>query len=84
MIEVPKAGYNSLINAAMFVAFLTTLAVLVVSILLVLRLARSISRPVKHVTNRMITLSGGDLHTEVESIHSGDELEVLTRTLDVT
>lgn len=84
VIEVPKADYNSLINAAMFVAVLTTLAVLVVSILLVLRLARSISRPVKHVTNRMVTLSDGDLHTEVESIHSGDELEVLTRTLDAT
>lgn len=84
VIEVPKADYNSLINAAMFVAILTTLAVLVVSILLVLRLAGSISRPVKHVTNRMVTLSDGDLHTEVESVRSGDELEVLTKTLDVT
>ena len=84
VIEVPKADYNSLINAAMFAAILTTLAVLVVSILLVLRLAGSISRPVKHVTNRMVTLSDGDLHTEVESVRSGDELEVLTKTLDVT
>ena len=79
VIEVPKADYNSLINAAVFAAVLTTLAVLAVSILLVLRLAGSISRPVKHVTNRMVTLSDGDLHTEVESVRSGDELEVLTQ-----
>ena len=84
VIEVPKADYNSLINAAVFAAVLTTLAVLAVSILLVLRLAGSISRPVKHVTNRMVTLSDGDLHTEVESVRSGDELEVLTQTLDAT
>lgn len=84
VIQVPKADYNSLINAAMFAAVLTTLAVLIISILLVLRLARSISHPVKNVTDRILTLSDGDLHTEVVSIHSGDELEVLTKTLDTT
>ena len=66
VIQVPKADYSSYINGAMIVAVLATLAVLAVSILVVLRLARSISRPVKSVTERMIALSGGDLHTEVE------------------
>ncbi len=84
VIQTPKSDYNHLINASMLVAILSTLAVLVISILLVLRLSRSISRPVKSVTNRMITLSDGDLHTEVASVHSGDELEVLTQTLDAT
>ena len=59
-------------------------SVLGVSILLVLRLARSISRPVKSVTDRMVALSGGDLHTEVIQVRSGDELEVLTQTLGTT
>ncbi len=84
VIQIPKADYNSFINAAMFMAILTTMAVLIVSILLVLRLAASISHPVKNVTSRMVTLSDGDLHTEVAAVHSGDELEILTQTLSAT
>ncbi len=48
---------------------------------MILRMARSISKPVKNVTSRMISLSDGDLHTEVINIRSGDELEIMTRTL---
>ncbi len=84
VIQIPKSDYNSLIQSAMMAAILSTLAVLVVSILLVLHLARSISRPVKHVTSRMLALSDGDLHTEIKHAHSKDELEVLTKTLDST
>ncbi len=84
VIQVPKADYGSYINGAMLVAVLATLAVLVVSILVVLRLARSISRPVRGVTDRMVVLSAGDLHTEVVQVQSGDELEVLTQTLGAT
>lgn len=84
VIRVPKSDYSQLINAAMVVAVLSTLAVLVLSILLVLRLSQSISRPVKSVTDRMVALSDGDLHTQVSLVHSEDELEVLTRTLDTT
>ena len=40
--------------------------------LLVLRLAHSISRPVKRVTDRMVALSNGDLHTEVLALDTGD------------
>ena len=84
ILQVPKADYNSYINGAMAVAVLATLLVLVVSILLVLRLAWSISGPVQSVTSRMITLSDGDLHTQVVQVRSGDELEVLTQTLEDT
>ncbi|GFI27087.1 methyl-accepting chemotaxis protein McpH [Lachnospiraceae bacterium] len=84
VIQIPKSDYNSKIYGAMLVAVLATLAVLVVSMLLVLQLARSISRPVKSVTGRMLALSEGDLHTEVEHARSKDELEVLTETLDDT
>lgn len=81
VIQVPKSDYNNLINGAMIVAGICTLVVLFVSILVILRMARSISKPVKNVTNRMIGLSDGDLHTEVAHIRSGDELEIMTRTL---
>ena len=84
VIQVPKADYGSYINGAILVAVSATFVVLVVSMLLVLRLARSISHPVKKMTDRMVALSDGDLHTEVVRIRSGDELEVLTRTLGDT
>ena len=84
IIQIPKSDYSHLINAAMLVAVFATLFVLILSILLVLRLSRSISRPVHSVTERMVALSDGDLHTEVIPVHSGDELEIMTRTLAST
>lgn len=81
VIQVPKSDYNNLMNGAMIVAGICTLVMLVISILVILRMARSISKPVKNVTTRMVSLSNGDLHTEVINIRSGDELEVMTRTL---
>ena len=84
VIQIPKADYSHFINGAMVVAILSTLVFLAVSILLVLRLARSISRPVKRVTDRMVAFSNGDLHTEVLPVNSGDELEVMTQTLEDT
>ena len=84
VIQVPKSDYNHLINAAMAAAILCTMAVLAVSIMLVRRLAGSIAHPVTSVTGRMVALSDGDLHTEVVPVSSGDELEVLTRTLEAT
>ncbi len=81
VIQVPKSDYNNLINGAMIVAGVCTLVVLLLSILVILRMAQSISKPVKNVTSRMISLSDGDLHTEVINIRSGDELEIMTRTL---
>ncbi len=84
VIQVPKSDYHPLISEALMMALWVTLAVLAISILLVLHLSRSISRPVKTVTSRMVALSDGDLHTQVEPVRSGDELEVMTRTLETT
>lgn len=84
VIQVPESDYNSLINKAIMIAGACTLAVLLVSVLLILKMARSISKPVKNVTSRMISLSDGDLHTEVTHVRTGDELEIMTRTLTDT
>ncbi|MDE7323322.1 MAG: HAMP domain-containing protein [Lachnospiraceae bacterium] len=84
VLHIPEADYSHTINGAMSVALSCTSAVLVISILLVLHLARSISHPVKSVTARMVSLSDGDLHTTVNPVHSRDELEVLTLTLGTT
>lgn len=84
VIQIPKSDYNHFINWAMIVSVLATLAGLAVSILMILRFARSISHPVRRVTERMVALSDGDLHTEVLSLNTGDELEVMTKTLEAT
>ncbi len=81
VLQVPKSDYNNLINEAMVVSGMCTLAVLLISIIGILRMASSISKPVKNVTSRMISLSDGDLHTQVLNVKSGDELEIMTRTL---
>ena len=84
VIQIPKSDYSHFINTAMLLAVLSTLVGLAVSILLILRFARSISQPVKRVTDRMVALSGGDLHTEVLRVDTGDELEIMTETLEAT
>ena len=84
VIQIPKSDYSHFINGAMLVSIFSTLSVLVISILLVLRLAHSISRPVKRVTERMVALSDGDLHTDVVPVDTGDELQIMTQTLDAT
>lgn len=84
VIQIPKSDYSNLINGAMLVSVLATLAFLTASIMLVLRLARSISSPVKSVTDRMVALSNGDLHTDVLPVDTGDELEIMTQTLEAT
>lgn len=84
VLHIPEADYSHTINGAMLLAVAATLAVLIISILLVLHLARSISRPVKSVTSRMISLADGDLHTTVIPVRSKDELEILTQTLGAT
>ncbi|RKI71901.1 methyl-accepting chemotaxis protein [bacterium 1xD42-67] len=84
VIQIPKSDYGHFINGAMLISVLATLAGLTISVLLILRFARSISRPVKRVTDRMVALSNGDLHTEVLPVSTGDELEVMTQTLDTT
>ena len=84
VIQIPKSDYSQFINGAMLISVLATLAGLLISVLMILRFARSISRPVKRVTDRMVALSDGDLHTEVLHVSTGDELEVMTRTLDET
>ncbi len=84
VIQIPKSDYSHFINWAMLISILATLAGLMVSVLLILRFASSISRPVKRVTDRMVALSNGDLHTKVLPVSTGDELEVMTQTLDDT
>lgn len=84
VVQIPKSDYRDLIGRALWIAVLATVGGLTISLLLALRLSRSISRPVKNVTQRMVALSAGDLHTEIVPIHTQDELEIMTQTLEET
>ena len=83
-IELPKSDYHPLINKALLQIALVALILLVLSMYWTIRIARSISKPIRAMTQRMIGLSDGDLHNEVEKTETGDELELLSTTLDQT
>ena len=59
VIQIPKSDYSHFINGAMMISIVAALSGLLVSVLLILRFARSISCPVKQVTERMVALSNG-------------------------
>ena len=84
MIEIPRSDYAHLTNNAVFTTMLAAALLLFISILWTIHLSRSISRPIEKMTGRMVGLSHGDLHANVEKTTTGDELEVLSETLGET
>lgn len=84
IIEVPKADYAYLTNMAIFTTAIVAVLLLIFTIVMIYSLSRSISKAVKKVTSRMVGLSDGDLKTEVDVSRSGDELELLSDTLNTT
>lgn len=82
IIQVPKSDYAYLTNQAILTIVVVATVLLLLSLIAIFALSRSISHAVKQVTHRMVGLSEGDLTTVVETVKSGDELELLTTTLD--
>ncbi len=84
VIELPKSDYDPLINKAILQITLVALVLLVLSICWAIHTSSTISKPIGMMTQRMIGLSDGDLHNEVTQTHTGDELELLSTTLNHT
>lgn len=84
LVQVPKSDYALLVNRAIFMIAIVALCLLVLSLVVMYRLSHSISTSVKKVARRMVGLSDGDLQTEVDQLHSRDELELLTATMSST
>lgn len=84
VIELPKSDYNPLINKAILQITLVALVLLALTICWAIHTARAISNPIRTMSKRMIGLSDGDLHNEVTQTHTGDELELLSTTLNRT
>jgi len=84
MIEMPKSDYDGLTNQTVVVICLAALVLLALCMIWTLRMTRAISMPIGNVTRRIVGLSDGDLRSEVDLSRTGDELELLTTTLDAT
>ncbi len=84
MVEMPRKDYSSLINHTLVLTYIAAIILLAVSIFWTLRLSRSISVPIGKTAKRMIGLADGNLHDGVDISHTGDELEMLTNTLNTT
>lgn len=84
VIELPKSDYQPLINHAILLITLVALVLLALSMYWSIHIARTISKPIHTMTQRMTGLSDGDLRSEVIQADTGDELELLSTTLDHT
>lgn len=84
IIKMPKSDYAYLTNRAIILSAMIALGLLILAGMIIFRLSRSISVSVKHVANRMVELSDGNLHKPVEKTRTGDEIELLTDTLGNT
>ncbi len=73
--EMMADFYRSIWITALIAVFFTAL-----SVFLAFRLASSVSKPIVSLMKRMQALSGGDLHTEVPKIRTGNEIQTLSET----
>lgn len=77
--EMMSSLYMALIFNGLF-----TLLLIVISLLVAKKTARSIAVPVKQMAGRIEKLAEGDLHTEVLEVASKDEIGILTNSLRTT
>ncbi|WP_411677288.1 methyl-accepting chemotaxis protein [Caproicibacter sp.] len=69
---------------AMLLLIISSIAAAILSILLILSVAGSITKPLKLITERLRLLSQGDLHTPVPVIDTEDETGILAKTAQAT
>ena len=83
-IEAMTKQYDQEKLVALAAAVGSSLLILLLSLLLMFRIAKSITEPLEMVTGRMKLLSDGDLHSPVPQIRTGDETEVLAHATEKT
>jgi methyl-accepting chemotaxis protein len=83
-IDAMTVKYNKEKNTALFMLILFSIGSCILGILFMYLLAKSITRPLKEVTDRIQQLSEGDLHTPVPSVKTQDETKTLALATDQT
>ena len=76
-IEKTIDAYEKEKNLSLLILFLSAIVIGGIGIACMLIMAERISKHLKMVTQRLLLLSQGDLHTPVPEVHTGDELETL-------
>lgn len=83
-IEVSQHEFKSSLDTSILLTFIVIMVVVVTSLIVTVRLARSIADPIKACVSRLELLAEGDLKAPVPSFNFKDETSSLTKALDTT
>lgn len=83
-IRVPKSDYNDVANKAILITMAAATLLILFVMVMVYRLANSISVSLNKATGRIGKLAEGDLKSAVEIVNTRDELELLSKSLSST
>ncbi|MBD5117298.1 MAG: HAMP domain-containing protein [Ruminococcaceae bacterium] len=83
-IEISQHEFKSSLDTSIMLTTAIVIFVIVISFIVVIRLARSISTPLKACVDRLELLTQGDLKTPVQRFNTKDEVSDLTEALDIT
>ena len=67
-------------NRSIWITALIAVFFIALSVFLAFRIAGSVSKPIVSLMKRMQAMSGGDLHTQVPQIRTGNEIQTLSET----
>ncbi len=83
-VEVPKEDYEKSTNNALLNNMIGTIAALIVALFVIYIITTMISSQLKKAIVRVNGLAEGDLSSQIEVRKSGDEVEILSRSLKTT
>lgn len=80
----PKDDFFSFLNSGVLYFLIFSVALLVVTVVIIVIFAKTISKPIVNTTQRLRALSQGNLSDPVDVHYSKDELGVLSNSLEET
>ena len=83
-IEVSQHEFKSSLDTSLLLTFIVIMVIVTVSFIVTVRLARSISNPIRACVSRLELLADGDLKSPVPHFDFKDETANLTAALDTT
>ncbi|SFJ81033.1 methyl-accepting chemotaxis protein [Celeribacter neptunius] len=81
VVEKDEAEVTALISDLIYVQIIAALAVIVVTSIIAVLVARGFSKPLTRVRDAMHVVRGGDYHVEIKDIGRGDEIGGIARVL---
>lgn len=83
-IEVSQHEFKSSLDSSLIITFIVIVAVVLISLIFAVRLAKSISNPIRVCIERLEKLADGDLTSPVPDFSCKDETANLKKSLDET